>query len=183
MPAAPAADGASKARAVAATLRVPRLLGRGAAKRAQGRRNPISQQPGGFLAQRLVRADNPINPGFPGPGSTLNCAQCAIAVDLSLKAGRPLTAKPSLTPVLAASIEALYGRPFVLVSRYQLEAHLLSRGPGATGIVFGKNPTSGIGHFFNAVVTSQGVRYLDGQSGSLLSGNEFRDLALLDTSP
>jgi hypothetical protein len=27
------------------------------------------------------------------------------------------------------------------------------------------------------------VRYLDGQSGSLLSGNEFRDLALLDTSP
>ncbi|MDA8021083.1 MAG: toxin glutamine deamidase domain-containing protein [Thermoanaerobaculia bacterium] len=124
-----------------------------------------------------------INPGYPGPGRTENCVNCAVATD-STFAGRPSTALPSDGPQPISKIEQTLGGKFQPVSgRAEIETTLAERGPGARAVVYGGRGPGEAGHVFNAVVNSRGeVKFFDGQSGKEASFRGYSSFALLITN-
>ena len=105
-----------------------------------------------------------VNPGYPGPGRLLNCANCALATDATL-AGRPACALPGGATSVGV-LEAHFGSSFKHVaSAQQMVATLEHAGPGARGIVFASRGRHRPGHLFNAANLDGRVVLVDGQHG------------------
>ncbi len=118
-------------------------------------------------AARIAQNVNQVSSGSIAPASatgtrTMNCLNCSIATDHSLD-GRETMAMPGQA-TFPEVVEAEYGRRFTYGDRGFLERTLHQAGPGARAIVMGEF-SNGARHYFNAVQTSEGIAYLDGQSG------------------
>ncbi len=121
-----------------------------------------------------------VNPGYPSPGRTMNCVNCAVATDATL-AGRPASALPG-SPTPIAALEEHFGGTFKPVaSASEVSASLYEGGSGARGIIFGYRST-GVGHVFNAVNQRGVVRFLDGQVGGPASLEGYDALYFLRTN-
>lgn len=125
-----------------------------------------------------------VNPGFPGAGRTMNCANCAIATDSTLK-GFPAAAMPgSATPI--SELETMFGNKFVPMANGQadIEAAMQTAGPGAKGIVFGWNGPGQVGHVFNVANQGGAINFVDGQIGGAGAGSfaHFQRWFLLRTN-
>lgn len=107
-----------------------------------------------------------VNPGYPEPGRTENCANCAVALDRTL-GGRPSVAGPSEHGFTMGEIEAEMGGRFAKTDFPSLEIDLTAAGGGARGIVAARNIASRRGHVFNAINIEGEIRFIDSQNGKI----------------
>ena len=110
-----------------------------------------------------MRSIENVNPGYPKSGRTLNCVNCSVATDATLK-GNPAQALPGKrTPIVV--LEKQYGAKFLKVgSKQRIIREFKLAGNGKKGIVYGVFP-DGNGHVFNVINQDGIVRFLDGQNG------------------
>ncbi len=104
-----------------------------------------------------------INPGFPEPGRTENCANCAVALDRTF-GGTPTVADPSPHPFTMVEIEEEMGGRFSKADLPSIEVDLARAGEGARGIVAAVSRRSESGHVFNVINQDGKVRFVDGQT-------------------
>lgn len=113
-------------------------------------------------------------------GHVMNCTQCVIATDRSL-AGMPSVAAPVYTkgaPITVVSKEL--GRQWVRVSHYADVVSRMERaGAGARGVVFIDPRGEKVGHVFNVIHDSNGIVFIDGQTGFFANLTEFDRLYFL----
>ncbi|WP_369293297.1 toxin glutamine deamidase domain-containing protein [Microcoleus sp. herbarium8] len=125
-----------------------------------------------------------MNPGFPGPGRTDNCVNCAIAAD-STFSGRPASALPffdrrglPLSEIpRALNLSGRFARANGLNNVTEIFEGF---GPGAKGIVAGDRGPGKPGHVFNVVVNKRGVvSYWDAQSRSrpVIAGQGYKSFS------
>lgn len=131
------------------------------------------------LASKPVAGSMPnINP----LRKTLNCVNCAIALDATLS-GQPASALgggPFKISVLEKFFKAKFGP---LTSLDQVTKAMRSAGPGARGIVYGSRGPGTTGHVFNAVTNKRGVvKFLDGQTGKYADTEPYLKFMLLRTN-
>jgi filamentous hemagglutinin len=114
-------------------------------------------------------------------GSTMNCVNCAIATDATLR-GHPASALPGeVTPV--SVLEKIFGSKFVSVAgRDDIVSVMMLTGPGAQGIVYVRAAEAKVGHVFNVVNQKGTIKFLDGQIDKPFPWfGQFRDVRLLRT--
>lgn len=170
---------------------------RAAASEMRAEASPVVESPtSGLSRATLSPGSNPpasistfsyknVNPGFPAPGRTMNCVNCAVATDATL-AGRPATALPTPGPLQLEDVQNAVGGSFVEVaSPADVEAALLRSGPGSRAIVAGFRADPNPGHVFNAVNEGGRVQFLDGQTGApaVVADPTYTDWAMLVTHP
>ncbi|MFJ5309778.1 toxin glutamine deamidase domain-containing protein [Streptomyces sp. NPDC088350] len=101
-----------------------------------------------------------INPG----GGKTNCRACVISLDQLMASGARSNAIPMLERGSEKAIEDFYGRKFGNRSFSNIVSDMQNAGPGARGIVWGKDPQGG--HVFNVTNLDGKVTFLDGQTGN-----------------
>jgi RHS repeat-associated protein len=130
-------------------------------------------------ASTLAGSIRGVNP----TGSNLNCVNCAIATEYTLR-GSPATALPSTGPLAVSRITNEFGGRFSPVSGpMQIGSILSESGEGASGIVFGQGTNSN--HVWNVVNQGGIIRFLDGQTGGLGIWNfeRYKNFQMLLTNP
>lgn len=113
-----------------------------------------------------VHPDN-INPGWrDNPDRKLNCVNCVVAVDSTLK-GRPSTSLPSPKTIPLPVLEEMYGNKAVrMKSQQEIKSLMSDAGSGKKGIVYviyGDIPPHA--HVFNVENKAGKVHFHDGQKG------------------
>jgi RHS repeat-associated protein len=101
-----------------------------------------------------------INPG----GGKTNCRACVISLDQLMASGARSNAIPTLERGSEKVIEDFYGRRFRNRSFSNIVNDMQKAGPGARGIVWGRDPQGG--HVFNVTNLDGRVTFLDGQTGN-----------------
>ena len=125
-----------------------------------------------------------VNPGYPEPGRTHNCVNCAVATDATL-AGNPASALPinSTAGVSLTVLERQFGNRFVNISTPDAIAQkMLDAGNGARGIIYGSYGPDQPGHVFNVVNQNGTIRFLDGQTGKVADLSKFESFKMLRTN-
>jgi hypothetical protein len=123
---------------------------------------------GDALPADLAQMVKNVNP----TGGTMNCVNCAIALDNTL-AGNATSAMPGGAVPLSLA-------RFTPATADSIASELADAGAGARGIVVGSNGAGTVGHAFNAVNFNGAVYFLDGQAGSAAS-TAYRYLYFLRT--
>jgi RHS repeat-associated protein len=112
-------------------------------------------------------------------GGGMNCANCAVATDATLR-GRPASALPG-GQTSPRDLEKMYGAKFgPYTSIDAIRQQVLRSGHGAGGIVHGYRGNE-VGHVFNVVNQRGIVRFLDGQTGKPASFNGYQSFRFLST--
>ncbi|MCL2778140.1 MAG: toxin glutamine deamidase domain-containing protein [Polyangiaceae bacterium] len=128
-----------------------------------------------------IRNVNEVNEGIPYDNQA-NCAACAIAADATL-GGNPTSALGG-GPYEVMEILNLYlNQPFMTLERYSdIETIMMSAGPGARGIVIGKDAVGRAGHAFNVVNEGGVVVFVDAQTGRVAKLTSYKVLFLQRTN-
>jgi papain fold toxin 1 (glutamine deamidase) of polymorphic toxin system len=122
-----------------------------------------------------------VNPGYPGPGRTMNCVNCSVATDATLR-GAPAMALPSTAPKTLGDLERHFGASFApMASRQEIEDTMRQAGDGSLGIVAGTRGPGRVGHVFNVANQGGKINFVDGQIGGEGSTSGFVRLYLLRT--
>ncbi|MFM0467709.1 two-partner secretion domain-containing protein [Paraburkholderia strydomiana] len=136
---------------------------------------------GGATAGDAVPAAGSIRNVNP-TGGDMNCVNCAIATDATLR-GNPASALPG-SPTSLVVLQQQFGSRFAPATTSSIEQSLLQQGNGATGIVYGFPPAgSDVGHVFNVVNQNGTIRYLDGQTGTVANPAVFPKLLFMPVKP
>lgn len=106
-----------------------------------------------------------INPNWGQPGTTQNCAKCAVATEL-MKYGVAVTAGRQAFPSSADAMTYWFdGTERVSKSLDDTETLLASYGDGASGTIAGFYPNGAGGHAMHFSVSNGKVHVQDGQNG------------------
>jgi RHS repeat-associated protein len=130
-----------------------------------------------------------VNPGYPKPGRTNNCVNCAIATDATF-AGRPASALPINPKAQGLPLSAVAkglgvnGRFVPTKGLADISTQMAKAGPGAKGVVAAHRAAGKSGHVFNVVVNKRGkVVFYDGQikGAPIINGQGYVGYSLLRT--
>jgi RHS repeat-associated protein len=130
-----------------------------------------------------------VNPGYPKPGRTNNCVNCAIATDATFS-GRPASALPINPKAQGLPLSAVAkglgvnGKFVPTKGLADISAQMAKAGPGAKGVVAAHRAAGKSGHVFNVVVNKTGkVVFYDGQikGAPIINGQGYVGYSLLRT--